>query len=67
MWTLPESQFRPTMAFEADMEGEPMDALVVFLAFVGALAVLGALASLDGHDSRDRVGDDWARGAGHRS
>jgi hypothetical protein len=38
-----------------------MDLLVALTIFIGGLIALGALAALAGTDSRESIGDDWAR------
>jgi hypothetical protein len=38
-----------------------MDLLLTLLIIVVALTALGALAAVVGTDSRDPIGDDWAR------
>ena len=38
-----------------------MDLLLTLTIFLIALTVLGALAAAVGTDSRDSIGDDWAR------
>ncbi len=38
-----------------------MDLLLTLTIFVIALTALGALAAMAGTDSRDSIGDDWAR------
>ena len=38
-----------------------MDHLLVLTAFIGGLIAVGALAAVAGTDSRESIGDDWAR------
>jgi hypothetical protein len=38
-----------------------MDLLIALTIFIGGLVVLGLLAQAAGVDSRDSIGDDWAR------
>jgi hypothetical protein len=40
-----------------------MDGLVILLVVVGVASVIGLLATAFGVDSRDGIGDDWARSA----
>jgi hypothetical protein len=40
-----------------------MELLTIVTALFGALIALGALAATNGADSRESIGDDWARPA----
>ncbi|MFL5751520.1 MAG: hypothetical protein ACJ767_12975 [Chloroflexota bacterium] len=42
------------------MKGDEMELLVALTIFIGLVA-LGSLAAFVGADSRDSIGDDWAR------
>jgi hypothetical protein len=42
-------------------EGEDMELLTLIVTILGILALLDVTALRNGTDSRDRIGDDWAR------
>jgi hypothetical protein len=44
-----------------DMKGTEMELLIALTSIIAGLAALGALAATFGTDSRDSIGDDWAR------
>jgi hypothetical protein len=58
--TLSENQYNVTMD-PSLTEGAEMELLLTLTIFVVALTALGALAAIAGADSRDSIGDDWAR------
>jgi hypothetical protein len=58
--TLSENQYNVTMD-PSLTEGAEMELLLTLTIFVVALTALGALAAIAGTDSRESIGDDWAR------
>jgi hypothetical protein len=49
----------------SETKEQVMDVLLLIASVVAGLAVFDALAHWFGVDSRDRVGDDWARSLGN--